>query len=95
MDYTDVNQGHNEALALVNVNKTIAGSNSPDKGDVSTENATTDTDKAQHVKMENLRRAKELVQLHYEVKSRHANGQIDDELRQAREGVERVLAELA
>lgn len=77
------------------MNKTIAGTNSPDKEDAPTESATTDADKAQHVKMENLRRAKELVQLHYEVKSRHADGQIDEELRQAREGVEQVLAELA
>jgi len=77
----------------VNVNKTVAGSKVPGPEDASTENAS--LDEAQHDKKENLRRAKELVALHYEVKSRHANGQVDEELRQAREAVERVLMELA
>lgn len=78
----------------MNVNKTVAGSKIPGQEDASTENASS-PDEAQHGKKENLRRAKELVALHYEVKSRHANGQVDEELRQAREAVERVLMELA
>lgn len=79
----------------MNVNKAIASTNLPDAEDASTQIASTDADKGGHVKQENLRRAKELVELHYEVKSRHIYGQIDEELRQAREGVERVLRELA
>jgi hypothetical protein len=35
-----------------------------------------------------------LVELHYEIKARHANGTVDDELAQAREQVNRVLREL-
>ncbi|KAI2738218.1 hypothetical protein DTO013E5_3563 [Penicillium roqueforti] len=42
-----------------------------------------------------LRRAKELVELHYEVKARHANGTVDEGLRQARQDVRRVLTELS
>ncbi|KAJ5119085.1 hypothetical protein N7448_010792 [Penicillium atrosanguineum] len=86
--------GHYEGLTLVSVNKAIAGTSLLDTGDASTENATAGADKAQRFKKDNLRKAKELVELHYEVKSRHVNGQVDEELRQAREGVERVLREL-
>lgn len=46
-------------------------------------------------KTEDVHRAKELVQLHYEVKSRHANGEVDDALRRAREDVEYVMRALA
>ena len=42
-----------------------------------------------------LRRAKELVELHYEVKARHANGTVDEGLRQARQDVRRILTELS
>jgi len=45
-------------------------------------------------KHEDLRRAKELVKLHYEFKSRHSSGEVDDALRKAREDVEQVLSEL-
>lgn len=79
----------------MNVNKTVVGTDLPDTGDASAENVTAGADNAQHVKKDNLRKAKELVELHYEVKSRHINGQVDEELRQAREGVERVLRELS
>jgi hypothetical protein len=40
-------------------------------------------------------RSQELVQLHYEVKARHANGQVDDAFREARNKVAQVLRELA
>lgn len=43
---------------------------------------------------DDLRRAKELVELHYEIKARHTDGQVDAELAMAREGVDRVLREL-
>ncbi|KAJ5886887.1 uncharacterized protein N7473_009561 [Penicillium subrubescens] len=78
--------GHNEALALVSgpalVNQPHAGAGSG-------------ASNGQTSKQEALQRAKELVQLHYEVKSRHVDGEVDEELRQAREYVYRVLRELA
>lgn len=46
-------------------------------------------------KKEDLRRAKELVELHCEVRSRHVNGEVDEALRRAREDVQRVLRELS
>jgi hypothetical protein len=70
-------------MALVNVHKTIADPESIESGGQSAE------DKADH------HRAKELVELHYEVKARHANGTVDEELSQARRDVWRVLRELS
>ncbi|KAJ5377291.1 uncharacterized protein N7496_004700 [Penicillium cataractarum] len=80
--------GHNEALALVSAPLASAK-------DTSAESELVATSDGQAIKQEALQRAKELVQLHYEVKSRHVNGEVDDELRQAREDVYRVLRELA
>ncbi|CAG8232122.1 unnamed protein product [Penicillium nalgiovense] len=80
-------QGHNEALALVNVHKSIS-LDSTESGGALADNSPAD-DKA------DLRRAKELVELHYEVKARHANGTVDEELSQARREVRRVLTELS
>ena len=80
-------QGHNEALALVNVHKSI----SPD----STESGGASADKSPADDKADLRRAKELVELHYEVKARHVDGTVDEELSQARRDVRRVLAELS
>lgn len=89
MQYPDAQQGHNEALALVNVHR-ATGAPSPANGDVAVEGEGTEQSK----KREDLRRAKELVQLHYEVKARHVDGEVDEELRRAREDVWRVLREL-
>ncbi|KAJ5549324.1 hypothetical protein N7513_006558 [Penicillium frequentans] len=86
--------GHNEALSLVNAHKSVTGTsdtatNSP-AVNISDEAPGTQPNK----KHEDLRRAKELVKLHYEFKSRHSNGEVDDALRKARENVELVLSEL-
>lgn len=81
-------QGHNDALALVNVHKNITGSDSTESSSALADKSPTD-DKA------DLRRAKELVELHYEMKARHANGTVDEELSQARRDVQRVLRELS
>lgn len=81
-------QGHNEALALVTGPPVSAKEPSAESGPVATSDGQT-------IKQEALQRAKELVQLHYEVKSRHVSGEVDEELRQAREDVYRVLRELA
>lgn len=79
-------QGHNEALALVNVHKNASERESTE------DNASVDKSPAQD--RDDLRRAKELVELHYEVKARHANGTVDEELSLARRDVQRVLSEL-
>lgn len=84
MQYSDDKQGHSESLALVNVHRTT-GTSSSETGTPAVEQGKTGDD---------LRRAKELVQLHYEMKSRHANGEVDEDLRRARENVQRVLREL-
>jgi len=62
-------------------------------GRESTEPASADKSPAQD--RDDLRRAKELVELHYEVKARHVNGMVDEELSLARQGVRRVLNELS
>ncbi|KAJ5780650.1 hypothetical protein N7457_005810 [Penicillium paradoxum] len=80
--------GHNEALALVNVHKNIAGPESTESGSAS-------ADKSPAEDNTDLRRAKELVELHYEVKARHASGTVDEELSQARRDVRRILRELS
>ncbi|KAJ5714845.1 zinc finger domain protein [Penicillium malachiteum] len=82
-------EGHNEALALVNVNLSTPGSVSGENG----VGAGCGSNELQ--KKEDLRRAKELVNLHYEVKSRHANGKVDDGLQKAREDVAEVFRELS
>lgn len=85
---TDILQGHNEALALVSGPTVSAKDTSAESDSVAASNG-------QSIKQEALQRAKDLVQLHYEVKSRYADGVVDDELRQARDDVHRVLRELA
>lgn len=83
-----MNKGYNEALALVNVHRNVTGPEPTDSGSVSVDKSPSE-DKA------DLRRAKELVELHYEVKARHADGTVDGELSQARRDVLRVLRELS
>ncbi|KAJ5111440.1 hypothetical protein N7532_001975 [Penicillium argentinense] len=85
--------GHHEALALVNVHRTDfdtpvrSGSiSAPNDSAVASEPSQTNKD---------LERAKELVELHYEVKSRHIDGQVDPALQQARADVNKVLRELS
>ena len=78
-------QGHNEALALVNVHK-VSERESTEVG--------ASADKSPGQDRDDLRRAKELVELHYEVKARHSNGTVDEELSLARQDVQRVLSEL-
>ncbi|KAJ5116071.1 hypothetical protein N7456_000419 [Penicillium angulare] len=80
--------GHNEALSLVSVNRSIAGPND------SATNSGVGQNGSDLKKQEDLQRAKELVKFHYEVKSRHANGEVDDDLKNARQNVDRVLREL-
>lgn len=85
---SNIFQGHNEALALVSGPPASAKDTPAESDPVAASDG-------EAIKQGALQRAKELVQLHYEVKSRHSNGEVDDELRQAREDVHRVLKELA
>lgn len=80
-------QDHHDALALVTVNERIAS-------EVSGNDQTATKAQADITADDDLRRAKELVELHYEIKARHANGTVDEELSHARDGVNRVLREL-
>jgi hypothetical protein len=72
----------------VNVHKNITATDSAESGSILADKGATDDET-------DLRRAKELVELHYEVKARHTNGTIDEELSQARQDVRRVLTELS
>ncbi|KAI9045610.1 PWI domain-containing protein [Aspergillus affinis] len=77
---------HHDALALVTVNDRISASRLPSENLPSGKSKDDDpTDSAD----DDLRRAKELVELHYEIKARHVDGRVDGELVQARERVDR------
>ena len=92
---TNSAQGYHEALALVN----HQGADAKPKGagnDGSKDGSAPEQGDGQlATKSEDLRQAKELVALHYEMKSKHANGEVDAELRNARDQVEQVLDQLA
>ncbi|OQE30003.1 hypothetical protein PENSTE_c002G10303 [Penicillium steckii] len=80
---------HNAALALVNAHQSTLNKSSSSKADpVSTDaiGSTENTD---------LQRAKQLVELHSEVKSRHSNGEVGFALQQARAEVHEVLRQLS
>ena len=81
-------QDHNDALSLVTVNERTASREGVSQSQPASAVAETKTQN------NDLRRAKELVELHYEIKAKHAGGSVDQELVQAREEVNRVLREL-
>ncbi|GAB1208901.1 hypothetical protein APSETT445_007666 [Aspergillus pseudonomiae] len=81
-------QDYNDALALVTVHERIPAELSP--ADSGLAAPSQQSEKAN----DDLQRAKELVDLHYEIKARHADGTVDEELARAREDVNRVLMEL-
>ncbi|KAJ5965394.1 hypothetical protein N7481_012108 [Penicillium waksmanii] len=80
---------HHAALALVNTHQITLDTSSSSQSDP------TATDAISSKKNVDLQRAKELVELHYEVKARHVNGQVDINLQQARADVQQVLRELS
>jgi len=86
-------QGDKEALTLVNVHTTIPSTEAAGAGKTGTESVSRGDDQPSR-KENDLLRAKELVELHYEMKARHGNGQVDEDLRQARENVRQVLGDL-
>ncbi|GKZ87853.1 hypothetical protein CBS63078_1692 [Aspergillus niger] len=86
---------HHDALALVTVNERIPHITAQlGLKATSTSQASSGADLSRY-ENEDLSRAKELVDLHYEFKARHALGTVDEELARAREEVGRVLRELS
>ncbi|PYH93818.1 hypothetical protein BO71DRAFT_399436 [Aspergillus ellipticus CBS 707.79] len=85
-------QDHHDALALVTVHERIP--HEADQGSQTIPSQGSGTAHDGHAN-EDLRRAKELMELHYEIKARHAGGTVDEELARAREEVNRVLRELS
>ncbi|RHZ65321.1 uncharacterized protein CDV56_106171 [Aspergillus thermomutatus] len=81
---------YNDALALVTVNERLNEARVPpdDRSKAAV------SKRQQEQQNDDLRRAKELVDLHYEMKAKHAHGMVDEELTRAREEVNRVLKEL-
>ena len=85
-------QDHKDALALVHANKSTLLHQGYEPGPSKVQ------DKAEaHTnpqRNEDLMRAKELVDLHYEMKSKYRDGTVDDELAHLRDDVNRVLFQL-
>ncbi|CBF83728.1 uncharacterized protein ANIA_10374 [Aspergillus nidulans FGSC A4] len=74
---------YNDALNLVTVNERLMPTQTatqPVRADAANDH---------------LRIASELVELQYEMRTTHKDGRVDDQLRRAREEVNRVLRELA
>ncbi|ODM14428.1 hypothetical protein SI65_10163 [Aspergillus cristatus] len=77
---------HTDALTLVTVNERLPARTPSQEPQSQSQNRDSNQD---------LRRAKELVDLHHELKTRHANGTVDEELARARENVQKVLKEVS
>ena len=89
---TNNQQDHHDALTLVTVNERLP-SQLLHPGS-QTDSGSTSEQKQERQGDGDLQRAKELVDLHHELKARHADGTVDEDLARAREGVDRVLREL-
>ncbi|KAF7117850.1 hypothetical protein CNMCM5793_007153 [Aspergillus hiratsukae] len=81
---------YNDALTLVTVNERLNEARGPPDD----RNKAAVSKRQQEQQNDDLRRAKELVDLHYEMKTKYALGTVDGELIRAREEVDRVLREL-
>ncbi|BCR91279.1 uncharacterized protein ACHE_70122S [Aspergillus chevalieri] len=77
---------HTDALTLVTVNERLPARTPSQEAQSQSQNRDSNQD---------LRRAKELVDLHRELKTRHANGTVDEDLARARENVQKVLKEVS
>ncbi|EYE99220.1 uncharacterized protein EURHEDRAFT_408489 [Aspergillus ruber CBS 135680] len=82
---------HADALTLVTVNERLP----PRAPSQETQFQSQSQAQSHRDSNEDLRRAKELVNLHHELKTRHANGTVDEELARARENVKKVLKEVS
>ncbi|PLN82288.1 hypothetical protein BDW42DRAFT_167002 [Aspergillus taichungensis] len=83
---------HHDALALVTVNDRIPRAHAAEE--IASPAKSASIDPARQTVHDDLRRATELVELHYEIKARHADGMVDDDLARARAEVDRVLMEM-
>lgn len=83
-------QEYNNALALVNVNKTDTHQGGDTDSPPSQERQPTEGKGNR-----DLQRAREFVDLHYDVKERHGHGVVDEDLARLRFDVNRVLQELS
>ena len=89
-------QDHNDALTLVTVNERLPSQllHPGSQTDSGSGSGATSEQKQERQGDDDLQRAKELVDLHHELKARHVDGTVDEDLARAREGVDRVLNEL-
>lgn len=86
-------QGHSQALALVNVHQNTSDASTSAPNDP---NAREGKD-VEDIQKPDLKRAHELVHLHYDIKAKHFQGQdwvVDEDLQRARTDVNRVLQDL-
>ncbi|EAW09406.1 uncharacterized protein ACLA_036090 [Aspergillus clavatus NRRL 1] len=81
---------YHDALALVTVNERLSEAklSSDERGKAAA------IKQRQEQQNADLLKAKELVDLHYEMKAKHAQGTVDEELARARDAVARVLRDL-
>ncbi|OJD14813.1 hypothetical protein AJ78_04869 [Emergomyces pasteurianus Ep9510] len=89
--------GHAEALALVNVHETIPNSEQQHQQDLGHVPPPIGNDSTSTAQSEELRRARDLVELHNDITLKQLNsqtGSLNEELRKARRDVDRVLQEL-
>lgn len=87
---------YKDALALVTVNKRIPldlESSEIPHGGISDAQGTSQEQESQ-IQNTDLERAKELVDLHYMIKEKHKEGNVDEDLARLRSDVNRVLREL-
>ncbi|THC88401.1 hypothetical protein EYZ11_012151 [Aspergillus tanneri] len=88
---------HHDALAMVTVNERVAASRLtsevPADADVDSDR-TLPQQRSERTAREDLRRAKEIVELHHGFKLRHVDGRVDEELSRARDWVDHVLRDL-
>ena len=89
-----VSQEHKDALTLVTVNQTIPLDPSYTSAGHEGKQGPSDQLQAGQNKNNDLERAKELVDLHYMIKEKHRDGNVDEELAHLRTDVNRVLLEL-
>ncbi|PYI33677.1 hypothetical protein BP00DRAFT_423834 [Aspergillus indologenus CBS 114.80] len=81
---------YNDALALVTIQERLDSR----PAEIQSQPSNREETPALQTEQDQLRQAKELVELHHDVKARHALGTVDEELAKLREDVRRVWLEL-
>jgi hypothetical protein len=89
--FADWEQGHEEALNLVNVHRSTSRPTEDAHGQCDSKGTRTSSDgKSDLKRVLNLQRAKDLVDLHYKVKLKYMEEGLDADLQKARDEVMRV-----